>query len=194
MLSSVCIFTGSSHGRRAVYGEAATAMGQLLAARGIRLVFGGGHVGLMGKTADGCLQAGGNVTGVIPRSMVERELAHEELSELHVVGSMHERKARMAELADGFIALPGGIGTLEEMFEVWTWAQLGYHEKPVGLLNVAGYYDPLIGFFDRMVEEGFVRPEHKRMLHISDNARTLVAAMENYEPAVTPKWIERGET
>jgi len=194
MLSSLCVFAGSSHGRLAAYAEAATGMGRLLASRGIALVFGGGHVGLMGKVADGCLAAGGTVTGVIPRSMVERELAHRGLSELHVVSSMHERKARMAELADGFIALPGGVGTLEETFEVWTWAQLGHHAKPVGMLNVAGYYEPLISFFERMVDHGFIRPEHKRMLHVADNAATLIAAMERHEPVATPKWIERGET
>ena len=194
MLSSICIFTGSSHGRRETYATAATEIGQFLAERQINMVFGGGHVGLMGKAADGCLAAGGRVTGVIPRSMVERELAHEGLSELLIVGSMHERKAKMAELSDGFIALPGGIGTLEETFEVWTWAQLGYHQKPVGLLNIAGYYDPLISFFDRMVDEGFIRPEHKRMLHVAANPATLLAAMEHYEPSVTPKWIDRGET
>ncbi len=126
--------------------------------------------------------------------MVERELAHEGLTQLLVVGSMHERKAKMAELSDGFIALPGGIGTLEETFEVWTWAQLGYHGKSVGLLNVAGYYDPLIAFFERMVEEGFICPEYKSMLHVTDNPATLIAAMERYEPNATPKWIDRGET
>jgi len=194
MLSAVCVFTGSSHGRRDAYSEAAAGMGRFLAGRGIALVFGGGHVGLMGKVADGCLEAGGRVTGVIPRSMVERELAHQGLTHLHVVASMHERKAKMAELSDGFVALPGGIGTLEETFEVWTWAQLGYHAKPVGMLNVAGYFDPLIAFLERMAGEGFVRPEHKGLLNVADDPSTLIAAMERHRPPATPKWIERGGT
>lgn len=187
-IRSLCVFTGSSHGRRPVFGEAAEAFGRLLAERDIGLVYGGGHVGLMGRVADACLGAGGRVVGVIPRSMVERELAHQGLDELHVVDTMHQRKALMAELANGFVAMPGGIGTLEELFEVWTWAQLGYHSKPVGLLNVDGYFDSLSAFIDEMVADRFLRPEYKRTLHVTDDPATLLAAFAAYRPPAAAKW------
>lgn len=193
-VQSVCVFTGSNPGRTAIYADFANRLGVLLAERGIRLVYGGGHVGLMGRVADACLNAGGEVTGVIPHALAEKELAHEYLTELHTVGSMHERKALMADLSDAFIAMPGGIGTMEELFEVWTWAQLGYHDKPVGLLNVQGFFDPLIEFLEHVVAEEFLKPGHKRMLHISDDPVTLLAAFAAYEPPEIHKWVEKAET
>ncbi len=155
-MQSVCVFCGSNSGRDPAYREAARSLGKTLAKANIRLVFGGGHVGLMGVVSNAALEAGGEAIGIIPRSLVERELAHPGLADLRVVGSMHERKAMMSDLSEGFITLPGGTGTLEEFFEVLTWAQLGEHEKPCGLLNTAGYYDPLLAVFDHMVDKGFL--------------------------------------
>lgn len=164
-----CVFCGSSSGTDPRYAEAARAFGVLLAEAGSAIVYGGGHVGLMGILADAALGAGGRVLGVIPQKLVDRELAHPGLSELHVVSTMHERKALMASLSDGFVALPGGIGTLEEFFEVWTWAQLGYHEKPLGLLDVNGFFSPLLEFLTRASELGFLQPsELSRVKHESD--------------------------
>ncbi|MET0291028.1 MAG: TIGR00730 family Rossman fold protein [Steroidobacteraceae bacterium] len=165
----LCVFCGSSAGANPAYLAAARALGEAIAARGIGLVYGGASVGLMGTVADAAVAAGGEVIGVIPRSLETREIAHRGLTELRVVSSMHERKAQMADLSDGFVALPGGIGTLEELFEVWTWSQLGLHAKPVALLNVAGYYDALLTFLDRTVTEAFVRPETRRIL-LTDTA------------------------
>lgn len=164
----LCVFCGSSTGRPAIYAESARRFGMALAARGRGLVYGGGHIGLMGVIADAVLQAGGSVIGVIPRSMVERELAHERLTELHVVETMHQRKALMAERADGFAALPGGFGTADELFEILTWRQLRLHDKPIGLLNVAGFFDPLLAWMDRTVEDGFLRAEHRALIHVED--------------------------
>src|SRR3546814_750650 len=158
----LCVFCGSSDGARPAYRDAAHALGKALADAGIGLVYGGAAVGLMGAVADGALARGGEVMGVLPRSLADRELAHPGLTQLHVVGSMHERKAMMAKLSDGFIALPGGLGTFEELFEIWTWAQLGYHRKPVALLNVDGYYDGLLSFLDHPVREAFV--DRKRVV------------------------------
>jgi uncharacterized protein (TIGR00730 family) len=186
----VCVFCGSSPGRKPAYLEAARAMGRALARRGIGLVYGGGHVGLMGAVADAALAAGGEVVGVIPRGLQLRELAHEGLTTLHVVGSMHERKARMAELADGFVALPGGMGTLEELAEILTWAQLGLHARPCGLLDVAGYYDPLVAFLDRAVEEGFVRPDHRRLLVVAQDPDALLDAFAGWQPPPVEKWLD----
>jgi len=170
----ICVFTGSRHGARSEYAEAAKHLGRELVARGYGLVYGGGKVGLMTVIADTVLELKGHVTGVIPSSLVSKEVAHLGLSELRVVDSMHERKAVMAELSDGFIAMPGGIGTMEELFEVISWAQLGLHEKPCALLNVAGYYDPLIQFLDHAVEQDFVKPKHRELLiEESDPARLL---------------------
>src|SRR5512140_2299313 len=166
-MKRICVFCGSSVGRNPRYVEAARRVGVALARRGIGLVYGGASVGLMGAVADAALEAGGEVVGVIPKALQLRELAHARLTTLHVVASMHERKAKMAELADGFVALPGGMGTLEEFAEILTWAQLGLHAKPSGLLDVGGYYAPLIQFFDRAVVEGFVRPEHRRMVLVA---------------------------
>ncbi|WP_242395149.1 LOG family protein [Anaeromyxobacter oryzisoli] len=186
----ICVFCGASGGRAPVHLEAAHAAGRTLARRGLALVYGGGSVGLMGAVADGALDAGGEVIGVIPRALQLRELAHPRLTSLHVVRSMHERKAKMAELADGFVALPGGLGTLEELAEILTWAQLGLHRKPCGLLDVAGYYQPLIAFLDHAVAEGFLRPEHRGELHVASDLAALLDAFERYAPPPVERWID----
>ena len=189
----VCVFCGSSAGHRPGYREAALALGRTLAERGAELVYGGSKVGLMGAVADAALAAGGRVIGIIPTSLRDKEIAHEGLTELYVVGSMHERKAMMADMSSGFIALPGGIGTLEELFEIWTWAQLGYHRKPVGLLDIEGYYRPLLAFLDSTVEEGFVRPEHRAMAIVETDPARLLDRFAAYEPPSVTKWIRAGE-
>lgn len=189
----ICVFTGSNLGRLDAYRSAAVRLGELLARQGIGLVFGGGHVGLMGVVADAVLAHGGHVIGVIPQSLVDRELAHTRLQELRVVGSMHERKALMASLSDGFMALPGGIGTLEEFFEVWTWGQLGYHRKPFGFLNIEGFYDGLLRFLEHVVEEQFLTPVHRRMLMVESTPEAIIEAFQRYVPPALPKWIGRGE-
>ena len=189
-MKRVCVFCGASPGRKPVHLEAARLAGRTLAGRGLALVYGGGSVGLMGAVADGALEAGGEVVGVIPRALQLRELAHRGLTSLHVVGSMHERKARMAELADAFVALPGGLGTLEELAEILTWAQLGLHAKPCGLLDVEGYYAPLIAFVDHAVAEGFVRAEHRRILHVAPTLDALLDAFERYVPPGVERWID----
>lgn len=173
----VCVFCGSQAGTNGLYRQAATDMGRLLARHGYGLVYGGGHVGLMGVIADTVLASGGEVIGVIPESMVVRELAHTGLTHLHVVPGMHERKARMAALAQAFIALPGGYGTFEELFEVITWAQIGLHRKPIGLLNVAGYFNALRALVEHAISEGFIRSEHRRLLTIADDPATLLDAL-----------------
>lgn len=193
-LRSLCVYCGSNPGRRPVYAESARALADALVARGIRLVYGGARVGIMGQLADAVLAAGGAVTGVIPDALVGKEIAHDGLTELLVTRSMHERKAKMVELADGFIAFPGGVGTLEELFEVWTWAQLGFHDKPCGLLNVAGYYDALAGFLDHAAAEEFVRPAHRAMLMIEAEPGRLLDRFETYQPPVVAKWVERDDT
>ena len=173
-MQRICIFCGSQVGINGLYRRAATDLGQLLVRHGYGLVYGGGHVGLMGVIADAVLASGGAAIGVIPDSLVARELAHTGLTELQVVPSMHARKARMAELADAFIALPGGYGTFEELFEVITWAQLGIHRKPIGLLNVAGYFNALKALVDQAIAEGFIRAEHWHLLTMADDASTLL--------------------
>ncbi len=193
-MKSVCVFCGSRSGDDPAYAEAARVLGETLAEAGIGLVYGGGHVGLMGAVADAVLAAGGDVTGVMPKALVEREISHTGLTQLHVVSSMHERKAMMSELSEGFVALPGGTGTLEEFFEVLTWAQLGEHGKPCGLLNVAGYYDPLIAVFDRMVDRGFLSKAHRAMILVETEPTALLERFEYYSPPKTAKWIDRSET
>ena len=193
MLRSLCVFCGSSPGADPVHAEAARALGRALGAAGIGLVYGGGKVGLMGIVADAALAAGSHVIGVIPRALADLEVAHDGLSALHVTGSMHERKAMMADLSDGFIALSGGIGTFEELFEIWTWGQLGDHRKPVALLNVAGFYDKLISFVDDVVTAGFLRDAHRAMLMIDREPQALVARMQAYRPPVVEQWIGRQE-
>jgi uncharacterized protein (TIGR00730 family) len=190
----ICVFCGSNSGRLAAYREAATRLGRLLAMRGLGLVYGGASVGLMGAVADAALGAGGEVVGVIPRGLMDRELGHRRLTALHVVESMHQRKRMMADLADAFIALPGGAGTLEEIFEIWTWAQLGDHEKPCGLLNVAGFYDRLIGFLDHAAGDRFMRPEHRAMLLTASSGEALLAAFAAYRVPRVQKWIEPAQT
>ena len=170
----ICVFTGSRHGQLPEYADAAKTLGDELVARGYGLVYGGGNVGLMTVIADAVLELSGHVTGVIPNSLVSKEVAHLGLSDLRIVDSMHERKALMAELSDGFIAMPGGIGTMEEFFEVLSWAQLGLHEKPCALLNVAGYYNPLVQFLDHAVEQDFIKPKHRALMIVeSDPGRLL---------------------
>ena len=192
-MNSICVFCGSSPGNDPAYAAAAQRLGRTLAERDTTLVYGGGHVGLMGVVADAALEAGGEVIGVMPRSLVEREIGHTGLTKLYVVGSMHERKALMSELSDGFVALPGGNGTLEEFFEVLTWAQLGEHGKPCGLLNVAGYYDPLLKVFDQMVEKDFLGGAHRELVLVADDPSSLLHRFESYEPPKTVKWIDESD-
>ncbi|MBN9017337.1 MAG: TIGR00730 family Rossman fold protein [Rhizobiales bacterium] len=189
----VCVFCGSSEGVRPQYREAALALGRAIAARGDELVYGGSKVGLMGAVADATLGAGGRAIGVLPRALRDKEIAHEGLTELHIVESMHQRKAMMADLSGAFVALPGGMGTFEEVFEIWTWAQLGYHRKPVGLLDIEGYYDRLLAFLDQTVEEGFVKPEHRRMAIVETDPALLLDRFATYEPPTVAKWIKAGE-
>lgn len=192
-MRSVCVFCGSNFGGRADYEQAAAGMGRAIAARGLRLVYGGAKVGLMGVLADSALAAGGAVLGVIPQALVAKEMAHPGLTRLDVVATMHERKARMAELSDGFVALPGGAGTLEEICEVWTWAQLGIHHKPVGFLNVAGYYDRLAAFLDHAVAEAFIKPALRDMLVFETGEERLLDRFGSYVAPSQPKWIRRPE-
>ena len=187
----VCVFTGSSAGHRGEYRAAACDLGRELAVRGIDLVYGGANVGLMGEVADAALAAGGRVTGVIPEVLAAKEVAHAGLSDLRVVASMHERKAVMADLSDGFIALPGGWGTLDELFEVLTWGQLGLHAKPCGVLNAEGFFDPLLAFMDHMIDEGFVRPAFRPMLTVAGSAGELLTRMADYRAPTIEKWVDR---
>jgi len=188
----LAIFCGSNPGARPEYIAAARSFGKLLADRGIGIVYGGSNVGLMAALADAISEERGDIIGVIPRMLVEREVANTTLADLRIVDSMHEPKRMMAELADGFIALPGGIGTLEEFFEIWTWGQLGMHNKPCGLLNVAGYFDPLLQFLDRAVEEKFVREVHRGMVVVESDPAALLARFEAYKPPRVVKWINAG--
>jgi len=191
-ISRLCVFCGSNHGVRTAYAGAARELGRLLAVEGITLVYGGGRVGLMGETADAALESGGEVIGVIPRALDTKELAHRGVTEMHVVETMHERKALMADLADGFISLPGGLGTFDETFEILTWAQLGIHQKPCGLLNLEGYFDELISFLNHAVGEQFVKPQHRELVLVETEPSPLLKRMRSYKSTVTEKWI-RGE-
>jgi uncharacterized protein (TIGR00730 family) len=193
-MKRVCVFCGSSSGSRSIYQETARAMAKALCARGIGLVYGGGNVGLMGTVADAVMESGGEVIGVIPEALVERELAHRKVTELIVVRSMHDRKAKMATLSDGFVAMPGGYGTFEEFCEIITWAQLGLHHKPCALLNVEGYYDPLLTLFDRAVGEGFVHPSNRRLVIQEKDPDRLLDLLSSYTPPETKKWIDRDES
>ncbi|TVO57858.1 MAG: TIGR00730 family Rossman fold protein [Denitromonas halophila] len=182
----LCVFCGARPGKRPEYTAAAQALGRTLAERGIELVYGGGNIGLMGVVADACMSAGGSAIGVIPEALLKWEVGHQALTRLEVVDSMHTRKARMAELSDGFIALPGGLGTFEELFEVLTWSQLGFHGKPIGLLNVANYYTPLVQMVDNGVDEGFMKPENAALLLRDDNIDGLLRQMAEYQaPEIT---------
>jgi uncharacterized protein (TIGR00730 family) len=192
-MNSLCVFCGSSPGARPEYLQAAAHLGRVLVERGIGLVYGGASVGLMGKLADTVLAGTGNVIGVIPSALLEKEVAHKSLPDLRVVDSMHERKALMAELSDGFLAVPGGLGTLEEFLEVLTWAQLGIHLKPCGILNVCGYFDPLVEFMERAVKERFITPEHRSMLLVGEEPNELIDLLESYEAPTVDKarWVLR---
>ena len=193
MIESLCVFCGSSSGSRPQYKLVAEELGALLAGKKIRLIYGGGIVGLMGAIADACLAAGGAVTGVIPQALMDKEIAHRDLTELHVVKSMHERKAMMAELAGAFVALPGGFGTLEEFFEVLTWSQLGLQQKACGLVNVLCYNDSLLSLADRAVEEGFLPAAHRKLVLAADTPSELLELLMNFKPSMVPKWIGRGK-
>jgi uncharacterized protein (TIGR00730 family) len=193
-MKSLCVFCASAAGNDPAFADTARAFGERLARDGITLVYGGGHVGLMGIVADAALGAGGRVVGVIPRALWDREIGHRALTELHVVETMHERKAKMAALADAFVALPGGLGTLEEIFEVWTWGQLGIHRKPCGFLDVAGYYAPLLAFLDQAVARGLVRPEHRAMAVVDDDPGRLLQRLADYEPPRVVKWVTPDES
>ncbi len=190
----ICVFCGSSPGHDSQYVNAARALGNLLADRGIGLVYGGASVGVMGALADAVLEKDGEVIGVMPEGLVGFEVAHKSLGDLRIVASMHERKALMADLSDAFIALPGGIGTLEETFEMLTWAQLGFQSKPVALLDIGGYFTKLNDFMDHMVTEGFLRSEHRGMLLCESNIETLLDRMRDYEPPALEKWMDRDQT
>ena len=197
-MKRICVFCGSNAGHDPRYRAEADRLGRLLAERGIELVYGGGNVGLMGVIADACLGAGGTVIGVIPEALIGKEVAgrvvdHRGLTRLEVVDSMHTRKARMAELADGFIALPGGFGTFEEFCEVLTWGQLGFHVKPMGLLNVNGFYDPLLALFERAVAEGFLREENRAMALAADDIESLLTALAAYRPEPVSKWLKEAQ-
>jgi uncharacterized protein (TIGR00730 family) len=190
----LCVFSGSRLGGHPDYVQAAEGLGRALAASGIGLVYGGAHVGLMGAIADAALDAGGDVIGVIPQALVDREIAHTGVSDLRVVGSMHERKALMADLSDGFIALPGGMGTLEELCEIATWTQLGLHAKPLGLLDVRGYYARLAGFLDHAVAERFMTVEHREMLVVEERAEAMLEAFRRWRAPSRSKWIDRSQS
>jgi len=187
----ICVFCGSNDGRNGSYRESAHDFGTLLAERGIGLVYGGASIGLMGAVADAAIAAGGEVIGVIPKALADVEVAHATLGDLRVVGSMHERKALMASLSDAFVAMPGGIGTLEELFEVWTWAQLGVHNKPCAILNVDGFFDKLVDFLNMVRDENFLRSMHRNMLIVERQGEALLSAFEAYDPPKTAKWITK---
>lgn len=193
-MKRICVFCGSSEGTRPEYAAAARTLGAEMAARGIGLVFGGGRVGLMGAVATSVLEHGGVVTGVIPHGLKIREVAHDGVLDMRIVDSMHERKAMMNELSDAFISLPGGLGTIEETAEMLTWAQLGIHRKPVALLNVLGFYDPLIAFLDRTVEEGFLRAANRQLLVVGTSAPEMLDRLSDYRAPETERWITRSET
>lgn len=194
LIKSLCVYCGSSPGRRQTYSAAAETLAACMVQRNIDLIYGGASIGIMGTLADKILELGGKVIGVIPEALAHKEVAHSQLTELRITHSMHERKMLMAELADAFIALPGGIGTLEELFEIWTWAQLGIHHKPCGLINVDGYYDALITFLDNVHEEGFVKPHHRSMLMVNDDPDALLNHFGDYQAPKIKHWVKSDET
>jgi hypothetical protein len=189
-MKRIAVYCGSNSGKNPAYAQAAEKLGVLLARAKIELVYGGGRVGLMGAVADAALNNGGHVIGVIPEKLVIKEVIHEGLPDRRIVKTMHERKALMAELADGFIALPGGYGTFEEFFEVLAWSQLGWHQKPFGLLNVAGFYDPLIAFLDHTAGEGFIRPQHRELVIVESSVEKILQRMKNFQPPNEVKWVK----
>jgi uncharacterized protein (TIGR00730 family) len=186
----VCVYAGSNPGSHPAYADAARALATTLAERGVGLVYGGGRVGLMGVLADTIIDAGGEAIGVMPQALIDREIGHRGLTELKIVDSMHDRKALMAELSDAFVAVPGGIGTLEELIEVYTWSQLGIHQKPCGVLNVRGYYDHLAAFLDHAVTQGFLRPQHRAVLSVASEPAELLDRLAAYAPPTVTKWTE----
>ena len=188
---TICVFCASSAGANPAYRRAAEEFGAAVANEGRRLVYGGGKVGLMGVVADSVLQAGGTAIGVIPQHLLDREIGHQNLTELRVVRSMHERKQQMSDLADAFVLLPGGIGSLEEFFEIWTWGQLGLHQKPYGILNVAGYFDSLLAFLDHAVQERFVREEYRGLVVVAADSVDLLAKLDRARIPALPKWVDR---
>jgi len=193
-MKNICVYCGSSPGRLEIYADGARALARALVAKDLGLVYGGASIGLMGLIADTVLQLGGRVVGVIPEALARKEVAHHGLTELHITQSMHERKTRMAELSDGFIAMPGGIGTFEEIFEIWTWAQLGIHDKPCGLLNVAGYFDALTTFLDHATQEQFLKPQHRSVLVVEQDPVALLDRFAAYQPPSVQKWLAAGES
>lgn len=190
-MKRLCVYCGSNPGRNPAYVAAGIRLGESLAANAVGLVYGGASLGVMGAVADGVTAGEGEVIGIIPNDLLHKETPHGKLTELRVVDSMHERKALMAKLSDGFIALPGGLGTLEELFEVWTWGQLGFHRKPCALLNVSSYYAPLIDFLDQAVKEGFIQEQHRSMLIVEEDPEHLIAQMQDYRPPEVPKWLNQ---
>ena len=188
-MQRICVYCGSNNGSRTDYVDAAKDLAEVLVRNSLELVYGGAHKGTMGVLADAVLERGGSVHGVIPKMLTEQEIAHTRLTELHVVSSMHERKSMMAAISDGFIALPGGFGTLEELIEILTWGQLSFHDKPCGVINVRGYFDKLLGFLDHAQEEGFLRAANRRMLLCADDATSLLRKFERYEAPTVRKWI-----
>ncbi|HKT95304.1 MAG TPA: TIGR00730 family Rossman fold protein [Paraburkholderia sp.] len=193
-MKAVCVYCGSSMGARPIYDEAAQAFGRALVDANLALVYGGGKVGLMGVIADTVMAHGGRAIGVIPELLVDKEVGHDGLTELHVVPDMHHRKKMMADLSDGFVAMPGGAGTLEELFEVYTWAQLGYHRKPVGVLNIGGFYDPLIALLEHTVREGFMRQTYLDLLQIDSDPAALIGKLKHYHAPAKDKWAELRES
>ncbi len=193
VIKNICVYCGSSFGRVDDYGQAANALAQALVRKNIGLVYGGASIGIMGKVADEVLALGGEVLGVIPKALAHKEVAHHHLTQLRVTESMHERKMLMAELSDGFIALPGGIGTFEELFEIWTWAQLGFHHKPIGLLNISGYYDHLIQFLDHVLAEQFVKQETRDLLMVESDPDVLLDRFINYQAPPVIEWLSKEE-
>jgi uncharacterized protein (TIGR00730 family) len=190
-MQRICVYAGSNPGRDPAYAETAAELARELTRRGIGVVYGGGKVGLMGILADAAMEAGGEVIGVMPQDLIDREIGHQGITDLRVVGSMHERKALMADLSEGFIALPGGAGTLEELIEIYTWSQLGLHRHPMGVLNVGGYYDALAGLLDHAVAEGFLRERHRSAMQFADTPQQLLDAFEGWKPDYLSKWMDR---
>ena len=188
-MKSIGVFCGSNHGNSDLYGVLAASLGRAMAERQIALVYGGGKVGLMGAIADAVVAAGGDVIGVMPQALIDKEIGHPGIDELIVTTTMHERKAIMADRADGFIALPGGFGTLDEFCEILTWAQLGYHSKPCGILDIDGFFTDLLAFFDHATSRGFIQPQHRQMLIESSNPVDLLVRMSDFQPSFTPKWV-----
>jgi uncharacterized protein (TIGR00730 family) len=193
VINSLCVFCGANHGKRPAYRAAAQQLGELLARRSTTLVYGGGNVGLMGTIADACLAKGGRVIGVIPKALAEKEIAHAGLTEMHVVGSMHERKALMADFADAFLSLPGGFGTWDEFCEALTWSQLGLQKKACAFLNVEGYYDALFALAERAAEDGFIRAEHRQLLLVDTDPERLLDRLQTFEVPYVPKWVDKSE-